>query len=102
MQICQDDEYLAVISGKILIMNEQSTNQLFIFKRNLNNFEFDCNIKLKDLPEFQRVCMKFQFRLTNLKIKDTLLFVKTDQIFEMNFRATDPSQMFKTVYKFKS
>lgn len=29
----QDEEYLAVISGKILIMNEQKTNQLFIFKK---------------------------------------------------------------------
>jgi len=77
MQICQDDEYLAVISGKILIMNEQSCNQLFIFKRVEDNFEVDMKIKLLDLPEFNRVCMKFQFRLTNTKIKDTLLFVKT-------------------------
>ena len=52
MQVCQDDEYLAVISGKILIMNEQSTNQLFIFKRNLDKFEFDCKIKVLELPEF--------------------------------------------------
>ena len=77
MQICQDDEYLAVISGKILIMNEQSCNQLFIFKRVEDNFEVDLKIKLLDLPEFNRVCMKFQFRMTNKPIKDTLLFVKT-------------------------
>lgn len=33
MQKCQDEQVLAIITGKILIMNEQKTNQLFIFKR---------------------------------------------------------------------
>jgi len=33
IQKSDDEEYLAIISGKILIMNEQATNQLFVFKK---------------------------------------------------------------------
>ena len=64
----QDEEYLAVISGKILIMNEQKTNQLFIFKKERGqNGEIDkyvqCNrVVLKDIPFFKQVCMKFHFK----------------------------------------
>jgi hypothetical protein len=33
IQKCQNEQYLAIVSGKNLIMNEQKINQLFIFKR---------------------------------------------------------------------
>lgn len=41
MQKCQDEEFLGIVSGKVLIMNEQKTNQLFIFKKikGTNKFE---------------------------------------------------------------
>lgn len=87
---CQDEEYLAIISGKILIMNEQKTNQLFIFKRTRTGEERDKFIQsnrvvLKDIPIFSQVCMNFHFKLCNSKEKNTILFCKIDQIFEMNF-----------------
>jgi hypothetical protein len=60
MQKCQNEEYLAVVSGKILIMNEQMTNQLFIFKRPrgpdnklAREFVLDCKVKLRDIPFFK-------------------------------------------------
>jgi hypothetical protein len=33
MNKCQNEEYLAIISGKNLIAAEQKINQLFVFKR---------------------------------------------------------------------
>jgi hypothetical protein len=33
MQICPYDKYLAVITGRNLIKNQQSPNQIFVFKR---------------------------------------------------------------------
>ena len=39
MQKSQDEEFVAVISGKILIMNQQFCNQLFIFKKSGNKYE---------------------------------------------------------------
>ena len=32
IQKCQNDEYIAVISGKRLIGNEEKINQLFVFR----------------------------------------------------------------------
>lgn len=46
-------------------MNEQKTNQLFIFKRvksltgGLDKFEFDHRVLLKEIPFFTRVCMEY-------------------------------------------
>ena len=92
MQKCQDEEYLGVISGKILIMNEQKTNQLFIFKRVKSNGERDKfeqikKVVVRDMPIFTKVCMNYHFKNTtgNTKEKDTIIFCKIDEIFEMNF-----------------
>lgn len=59
---------MAVISGKILIMNEQKTNQLFIFKREKNpnggndKFTQVNRVVLKDIEFFKQVCMNFNFK----------------------------------------
>jgi hypothetical protein len=63
----QDEQYLAIISGKILIMNEQFTNQLFIYKREKSNsgvdrFEFKERVLIKEMEIFTQVCMKFHFK----------------------------------------
>jgi hypothetical protein len=56
---------LAVISGKILIMNEQKTNQLFVYKAKPGGdgrkFERCAWIVLKDIKFFTKVCMDFHF-----------------------------------------
>jgi hypothetical protein len=41
--------------------------------------------------------MNYHFKLTDQAVKDTLIFTKKDQIFEMNFR----TQQIVTVYQFK-
>jgi len=33
MKKCQNEEYIAIITGKLLVMNEQLTGQLFVFKK---------------------------------------------------------------------
>ena len=98
----QDEEYLAVVSGKILIMNEQKTNQLFIFRRQKNalggqnKFEQIHRVVLKDIEMFKQVCMKYHFKPSSNGVTDTILFAKIDCIFEMNFTTS----AITTVYKF--
>ena len=41
--------------------------------------------------------MNYHFKKTDKAEKDTIIFTKKDQIFEMNFR----TQAIKTVYQFK-
>ena len=41
--------------------------------------------------------MNYHFKLSNNAVKDTIIFTKKDQIFEMNFR----TQQITTVYQFK-
>jgi len=78
------------------------TNQLFIFKRvksltgELDKFEYDHRVLLKEIPEFTQVCMEFQFK--NDGAKDSLIFCKVDQIFEFNFR----TQAFTMLVEFYS
>ena len=38
MKMCEDEVYLAIISGKLLIKNEQQPNQLDIFIRDGKTF----------------------------------------------------------------
>lgn len=61
-----DDNYIACVSGKNLIMKQQKANQLFIFKREKKavadeNGEYEFKqikrIVIKDMPEFEKVCM---------------------------------------------
>ena len=103
MQKCQNEEYLAVISGKNLIASEQKTNQLFIFQRVRNDpdpqkqqFTQIKRIVLKDIPIFEKVCMKYHFLKGPTIERDTLLFAKIDQIFSLNFE----NEQIETIYKF--
>lgn len=104
MQKCQNEEYIAVISGKILIMNEQKTNQLFILKRQRNqNGERDTFVQykrvlLKDLAEFRQVSMNFHFKQTSGVVKNTLIFAKIDKIFELNFE----TEQLQVIHKFSA
>lgn len=58
---------MAVISGKILIMNQQFCNQLFIFKKSGNKYEQYKRIIVKDIQlmgtkVFEGVCLEFHFQ----------------------------------------
>jgi|TARA_B110000285_G_scaffold233155_1_gene306101 hypothetical protein len=58
MQKSNCENFLAVISGKNLIMKEQKANQLFIFKRKQGvQFELYKRIIVKDIPIMNKVCM---------------------------------------------
>lgn len=83
-------------------MNEQKTNQLFIFKKERGqNGEIDkyvqCNrVILKEIPFFKQVCMRFHFKPAKNGITDTIIFAKIDCIFEMNFK----SDVLTTIFQF--
>ena len=68
MQKSTDEKWLAIISGKNLVMDEQKQNQLFIYKKkkSTNLFEYDefvlhKRIVVKDIPIFKQVSMQFHF-----------------------------------------
>ena len=68
MQKSTDENWLAIISEKNLVMDEQKQNQLFIYKKkkSTNLFEYDefvlhKRIVVKDLPIFKQVSMQFHF-----------------------------------------
>jgi hypothetical protein len=98
----QDEEYLAVISGKILIMNEQKTNQLFIFKKEkgqngaIEKYNQVNKVVLKEIEFFKQVCMKFHFKPALNGVTDTIIFAKIDCIFEMNFK----TDVINTIFQF--
>ena len=97
MAASRDENWLAIISGKNLVMNMQGQNQLFIFKRVKGNaFEHDkfvqkYKIVVKEIPFFKNVCMKFFFKYegkdNNGKDKNpnSIIFAKRECIFSLNF-----------------
>ena len=102
MQKSTDEKWLAIISGKNLVMDEQKQNQLFIYKKkkSKNLFEYDefvlhKRIVVKDIPIFKQVSMQFHF--VNGENCDSIIFCKPDQIFQLNFE----SQKVKTIMKFE-
>ena len=83
-------------------MNEQKTNQLFIFKRVKSNGEMDKfeqinKIVVKEMEIFTKVCMNYHFKNPkgNTKEKDTIIFCKIDEIFEMNFMTSETMTRYK-------
>lgn len=100
LQKTQCENWLAIISGKNLIRNEQKQNQLFIFKRvaatdklSYDTFTLHKRIILKDIPFFKKVSMDYYFRNEDYS---RLIFAKQDQIFEMNIETEEIT----TIHKF--
>ena len=84
MKMCEDEAYLAIISGKLLIKNEQQPNQLDIFIREGKDFIHKSTLDLYSIKEFVFVSMDFYFMASKNKrdptsIKKThLIFAKQD------------------------
>jgi hypothetical protein len=100
LQCCQSDEYLAIISGKNLIMNEQKPNQLFVYRRQADGGygNFIHRVVVKDIEHFKQVSMNFHFRIkVGTNDRTEILFAKIDEIFALNFE----TQEITTLYKFK-
>ena len=67
-------------------MNEQFTNQLFVFKSEMNNAYAQAHrIVLKDIETFKGVCMQFYFS-TKPGEEHFILFVKKEEIFTLDIR----------------
>ena len=87
IQKCQNDEYIAVISGKKLIGNEEKINQLFIFQKKPSSgderaqFEQKYRIVLKTNEMFKQTSMNFHFVNEPGKQRSKLLFAKIDCVF---------------------
>ena len=85
-------------------MNEQFTNQLFVYKRTpsnsgIDNFEHVKRVVIKDIDIFRQVCMKYHFKdIPGSNEKDTIIFAKIDCIFELNF----VTETVKVVHKFRT
>jgi hypothetical protein len=96
--ICKskDENWLAVISGKNLVMNQQKQNQLFIFTRSNDNFVLHKRIIIKELPIFTKVTMQYFFKNFNDE-PDTIIFVKQKHIFTFNFN----EEKIEILYEFK-
>jgi hypothetical protein len=88
-------------------MDEQKQNQLFIFKKvqadsifGYDSFVLLKKVILKDISLFKKVSMEFFFKKDdqepNSRI-DTIIFAKTDQIFEFNF----VTEEITTIIRFK-
>ena len=80
MKMCEDEVYLAIISGKLLIKNEQQPNQLDIFIRDGKTFNHQSTLDLYSIKEFIFVSMDFYFMTTNASGGPTSV-EKTDLIF---------------------
>lgn len=101
MAKCQNDEYLAVISGKNLIGAEQKINQLFVFRKKVENGQVNFvqqgeRVLLRDMPNFTQCSMKFHF----VNNKDTverneIIFANIKEIFKLNFITKEITQIYK-------
>ena len=101
MQKCQNEEYLAVITGKNLIMNQQKFNQLYIFRREKVHGEKDTfkqidRIVLKENPIFDRVCKEFHFVEQPGIERTAMIFANQNEVFELDIR----SHQVHTRYKY--
>lgn len=81
MMLSHNEDHLAVISGKNLIMTETYPNQLFIFKRmrveDVDKFELFKRIVIRDKPEYSKISMQFCFKLTKPGMEPThIIFAK--------------------------
>lgn len=85
-------------------MNEQSQNQLFIFRKKRSRREgyYDSflqhkRIVVREIPIFNKVTMTYYFKNTTEGLPDSLIFVKQDVIFELNYETEEIT----IVHKFK-
>jgi hypothetical protein len=94
MQKCQNDKYLAVISGKNLIGAEQKINQLFVFRVDESTINDDAPqftrvgwVMLRELPEYFTQCsMKFHFaNIPGSQDRTELIFANIEKIFKINW-----------------
>ena len=77
-----DEDYIAIISGKNLVMEEQEIMELLIYKVSDNNYSIHKIINLEGSAIFENVSMDFSFD-KNSKCK--LIFANKLQIFTFDY-----------------
>ena len=95
LQKSECETYIAVVSGKNLIMDEQYQSKLFIFKKNqapgkksyCSLFKLHKSIVLEKIPIFVKVCMQFIFK-KEINVH-TMIFSNKECIFEMDFESEE-------------
>ena len=94
IQISKCEQFVAVVTGKNLVKNEQKQNQVQIMKRrpsesgdeSEDTFELYKRIIVKDIPLFIKVVMQYYFKnAVGGGPPDSLIFAKKDIVFELNF-----------------
>ena len=93
--MCNNEQALAVISGKVLIKNEQQPNQLDVFMMEGKGFKHKTKLDLGRIEKFQSVTMDFYFNTDD--DSPTLIFAKQDSIITLNFENGEV----ETMYQFK-
>lgn len=86
-------------------MNEQSQNQLFVFKRKrgenpreYDQFELHKRVRVKEMDIFKKVTMQYMFKNFNAEQEpDTIIFSRPDMIFELNYMDDPPTT--KKIYQ---
>lgn len=107
LQKCQNEEYLAVISGKNLIGAEQKINQLFVYKlKGMQDgsprFEQVGWVMLKNIPEYFTQCsLKFHFvNVPGTTDRQELIFANIKEIFKLKWKdMNNESYEVTSIYK---
>jgi hypothetical protein len=95
IQKSECENFIAVVNGKNLIMDEQHQQRLIIFKRNTlpgkksycSLFKLHKQILLEEIPLFTKVSMQYIFKKE--KNIQSIIFANKDSIFEMNFETEE-------------
>jgi hypothetical protein len=98
---CQNEEYIAVLSGKHLVREEHLLSQLFVYRKNTKKKKVTWDLKhkviLQVLDMFTQVSSTFYFCNNPDSIeREQLIFSKMDCIFALNFVTRE----IDVVYKF--
>jgi len=95
MKLSPNEEYLAVISGKLLIMQENHPMQLWMFKKDDHERTFKPYSRIiiegdeKLRKAFTQVSMDYCFKDNTGPSRDSLFFARADCIFEFNFETKE-------------
>lgn len=103
--MCENQQNLAVISGKNLLLNDKVINQLFIFKRKKreylsDHFRFYKKMLLKDMEKLGNIAMQFYFKKKSpgdSRAEDFLIMATANEILTLNI----DTEEIETIYEYK-
>lgn len=102
----KDENWIAIITGRNLVKGAQAQNQLFVYRRipgktasDKDLFEEYKWIKIRDIPEFDKVVMEFFFKNQSDPTLPpaSILFAKKENVFELDLETSTVT----AVHRFK-